>query len=548
MKKKIISILLPFIIISCSDNSEYIQQENKQQSKEIVLKQRTNTSSFLLTNKPLSSKTILQETSISGEPLDFQYMLGRSYNLEDMLNNFNRGIKYPVVDVERYYRDHSGAFLIYNINQSNVTSSSFKTFNEYELNILNEKTKTIEGNVNLGLFGGKISLGGSKKYTTTFNNISYSNSNYIYGILNIDVLDKKYSLLSSPNNLDLIKGEYLSATFLNELYNNSASDFIKYFGHTVLFDFYTGGKAVARYIGLSNKYTNTQTLKKDMTTVINGSLTFNEDNGGDSSITIGKKNENTTIQTNSLHNVYTSIQTIGGAYGYSATTQPNDINNVQLNLTNWFSSLENKNRTVIVDIVKDGLIPITEFIKEDNIKFHVKANLSPDGTRMGKVLSEPKIKISYYIVPPSNEVIYNISLVTRFVDYLYLTQDEYMIAENISEFNQIISNFLNGDLLNNSPFKNLKIVKEDDFLDFASLMLETYLKPAIGFDGNNFQKFTDTNNNITYLLVNYEGNKIAYSIRDEYILNTYDIKDWVNSLTEKPLDYRDFKNYTIIAL
>ena len=62
------------------------------------------------------------------------------------------------------------------------------------------------------------------------------------------------------------------------------------------------------------------------------------------------------------------------------------------------------------------------------------------------------------------------------------------------------------------------------------------------------KKFVDTKHNTTYLLYSEGEKKYAYAIHYDYLLDTYAIRDFVNSLPTIQIDPQDLFNYTIIAL
>ena len=543
MKTKLfLTTLLAFSMLSCSDDENLTKNENPTQSEEIILKERTSKEPFIL--KLEKTPFITQNNS---DVIDFKNYLGRVYNLEHLQNNVERGIKFPVIDINRYANDRPDALLIHRIAESTYKSTAFKTFSERESKVLNEKIRNVDGNTNFTIYGTRISLGVQTKYTKIFTQNILDKSNLVFGQLDIGIIDRQYELFMSPNTLELIKAKYLSEMFLSELYNNNGHDFLNNYGRVVLSNFFTGGLATAIYVG-DGKYNRTETeLKRDVNYTIDGSVTFPlTGSGGSTKTVIGNKNENKVITTQSLNTVLCSVQTFGGAYGVNVSSNPNDVNQTSIDLTSWYSSLSERNNTVMTDVAPKGLIPIHSFIAEENIKFYINNIINKRPFNGGTKLVEPRIVISNLYFPDTGKVIYNIALQTRFTDYLLLTND-YELSESQDEFNSIVDNFLNSTKLQSSPFKNLKIVK-DNFVYYVAARSDNYIRPITNFEGNNFYKFTDQNTNMTYLHLNEGGTKFAYAIKDQYILDTYGIKDWVDSLTEKPLDYRDFKNYTIIAL
>src|SRR5690606_23261812 len=94
-------------------------------------------------------------------------------------------------------------------------------------------------------------------------------------------------------------------------------------------------------------------------------------------------------KSNNISKFSTTTKTYGGDYGLSSFTIPKSIDDVNINLAQWASSLNDKSKTVLVDINDEGLHPISDFILEDNLQHDI--NLYLQGTLKPKKLQEPVI-------------------------------------------------------------------------------------------------------------------------------------------------------------
>ena len=63
-----------------------------------------------------------------------------------------------------------------------------------------------------------------------------------------------------------------------------------------------------------------------------------------------------------------AIDTVGGSPAFPVFTIPQKLEDVNLDLSQWMASLADTTTHSIVDIADEGLLPITEFILEKNIK------------------------------------------------------------------------------------------------------------------------------------------------------------------------------------
>lgn len=62
------------------------------------------------------------------------------------------------------------------------------------------------------------------------------------------------------------------------------------------------------------------------------------------------------------------------------------------------------------------------------------------------------------------------------------------------------------------------------------------------------QKFINNKDNVIYLLYSSNNKKYAFSIHKDYLLDTYGLRDFVNSLPVTKISTEELFNYTIVAL
>ena len=106
------------------------------------------------------------------------------------------------------------------------------------------------------------------------------------------------------------------------------------------------------------------------------------------------------------------------------------------------------------------------------------------------------------------------------------------------------------------PLKDLK--KDNYKIDILAIPKqtrnisnETYDEGKFLFhdvDEKKMKKFKHPNYNITYLLYADEKKKCGFAIHDEYILDTYGIRDLYNSLPDTIITQKQLQEYTIIGL
>jgi hypothetical protein len=73
-----------------------------------------------------------------------------------------------------------------------------------------------------------------------------------------------------------------------------------------------------------------------------------------------------------------------------------------------------------------------------------------------------------------------------------------------------------------------------------------HLQDPTDLVGDKMKKFVL--NNRTYLISQNPAVKFAYSINDDYILDTYGIREWVNNMETTQLTEQHLDDYIIVAL
>ena len=86
------------------------------------------------------------------------------------------------------------------------------------------------------------------------------------------------------------------------------------------------------------------------------------------------------------------LQIHGGTASYNQFTPPKDVNDAYFALSSWCKSLTDESNHTIADIPANSLIPLYEFIEEDNLKEKLQ-QIMATGDAANKNLGEPYIYI-----------------------------------------------------------------------------------------------------------------------------------------------------------
>ena len=525
MKKKTVLFLLALVFISCNkvdDQREYPESDSE---KGIVLKERDPDYPWVPIENTKSHSQFSPRLLVT-----FDKCLGRAYKDDFFPVGTIENVTYSVVDIEKLSKDKPSYFLTKNLNEGIANSFAYSDFQRYTEK--SSMSKKINGgfSLNLGLF----SIGAKRKMSRIFTNSTLNEENRVFGELDVIYKRSQYVMQMSSRIRKEIILNYLSSDFKDELYGTTPTELFYNYGGFVLSDFITGGRASVVYTGLHKKNISEETNEKDMNTDINASYGFKMKNGSEVSgeLGLGKSYSNGSTSSNELTSMMVSVKTIGGGAEFASFTPPKNINDLNVNLSNWLSTLNNEDKHSIVDISENGLIPLADFVMEENLKKGLLDCYKSEITAF-PTLQEPYINIRLTYI--SGQIgVFQTSLITRFNDdviikskYLYMGQANEYIQSEIARVSNIYGLKIVSD---NTPFK-YKISVYCDGLDETKMV-----------------KYIDSINNTIYLLCSEGKNKYGYSIHADKLLDDYAIRDFVNRLSPTNIDPLDLFNYTIIAL
>lgn len=531
MKKKWLLLFVWVFILGSCEKYEDQQIPAKEKQEYVVLKERD----------PNYPWVPVQRTGLSRSAptsLGFKDCVGRSlkFNTFPIENLENLG--YPVIDMDKLTKDYPSYYTSWRIGNQSAESFSYSSFDRFLEN--SSTTKKISGgfSLNLGIF----KIGAKKKMTEVFSKSYVENNRSVFGMLSILVKDSCFNLQVSSNIKKKIKSDYLHKTFKDELYNTTPDEFFSNYGAFVLSRYITGGKALGYYCGFYKESETVEAKEKDMNKEIAASFGTKRDSAS-MNLGIGKGFTNGSTSTNKFSSLWTSVQTVGGATGSIGVSIPQDINTINVDLSDWMKSLNDKTNHSIIDVLEDGLIPITDFIVEENLK---NAMLDIYKNGIGKIapLQEPYILFSQWTGTVAG-VGWFTYLVTRFGDKILLRETFANPANNFPKS-------IEDEVQRISSMFGLKIVHDlnlDGFQDAVSGPSYTEQVLFDAFNENKMTKFINNQDKTIYLLYSDGDNRYAYSIHYNRLLTEYVMKDFVNRLPIANIDLQTILDkYYIVAL
>ncbi|MFD2824847.1 MAC/perforin domain-containing protein [Leeuwenhoekiella polynyae] len=570
-KIKILCLLIVVFLVSCSDEDSLndVQENNIESDGVIVLKERDLNSPLVLSKLENNDSSLIERSNSTTKGLiSFDDYLGRSYKLQSIDYSNNLDLGFPVVDMNKLSSDYSDFILSYGLNLTNIDAFAYSNFDRYTSN--SKKTNTINGGFSLSL--GLFKIGAKSTMKEIFSESKISENNRVFGELNILYKKARYKMLSDSDFVNKLSTTYLTDSFKELLYNRTPSQIFSVYGGVVLTDFVTGGKAQAMYTGIYTETEETETKESAMNTTINASFGFSDDSEDEvgADFGIGRDYANSQSFSNKITNLELSVRTIGGIGNISSFSAPQNINNYSIDLSGWSNSLSNESTHSLIGISENGLVPLSDFMLERNLSKRFERFY--DGDFVIKNLEEPKIYIRVADDITRGSCV--VHLGTRNGDNIILE----MSRDLNSEYNFYYANgepnldarriFLENLIDKYSDIYKLEIVGEFvhgmpslgmgprmyDLLMYRGV-LTTFMfanQFGVGSDimtnniGEHFKKFVY--NGMTYLLSDENDTKLGYSIYDDYILDTYGIRDFVGSLPSTTINPDNLRDYLLIAL
>lgn len=544
---------LLFLFSSCNDSSDDLSTNSMFDKGIVVLKERDP-------NVPWSpseykSKAILETKAISPRHTSISFRDYLGYSFKDNIYPFEdtRNLGNPVIDINKLSKDSPSRVSSWANNTGEASSFSYSSFNRYSAN--SRITKNVNGgfNLNLGLF----SIGSKTSYSEVFTNSLVNNENTTFGELNIVVRDSCHRLQISSYIKEQIREKYLLQEFKDELYNTHPSEFFRNYGGFVLSNYVIGGKVTALYAGTYKKVETDETKEKNMNTEINASYGFSykKDNAGKVSgdLGLGRGNSSSVSITNEFTSISMSIKTIGGNSSFASFSIPKEINNTDVDLSKWLTSLNDKDNQSLVEFGIDGLVPVTDLIVEENLKSQINKYYASGVTTIQR-LTEPYITID--LVAYSYPQIYVLAthLNTRFGNKIVL-KSKFMGPMKPDTFEGILNKYLKDEAERVSNIFNIKVISTQNSMYAQNPQPQTYYDYD-GFNESYLKKYI--HDGTIYIISDYViemqshpryGKKYALSIHKDRFIDEYVMRSFVNRLPTISMDYEAFlRNYVIDAL
>lgn len=558
MKKYLILLFILTYFVSCdndilSDANDGIDTKSEA-SGDIMLQERDRSRSVTL----FKLKPKLKYGGDFKEPDSY---LGYSYDYGESVDGNEADAKEPVIDLVRLKAKYPSYVTPKRLRQTYSWSRAWSSYDKFHQDSSVIRKVNSGFQLNVGVF----KIGKKKKTTETFRSVLTTEDESIIGEISAEVRHGMFTLTTTDLVTKRIAAEYLDETFLSSLYNKTIEILLKENGTFVLTSYFTGGRASASYYGITSRSTSDVTKTEDMEKNLDASFAWKPKNAtGDSisgSLNFGRKRGDSLHiqQIGSIKEVYFRVNTIGGSYDYSISSNVSNVKDVNYDLTTWLKSLNDESMHQMINIADNGLQPISSFVLEANFKQRIQ------DTHLGylnrNTLAEPFIEVVKVRAGQASngEALFDVFAVlnTRQGDKIVLSDGK---TSSRSE-TELRANLNDATYLTKA--KAIAAQKRQYFREYEIDIKANYATkimplarnplcielPAI--DESKMMKFTYEATNMVYL---YDPvNRVAFAYHapdgDNYIPASYGISDWVENMTEKSISMTTlYQRYTIIGL
>ncbi len=404
--------LIPFLflcLLSCTQ--EDIFDGQNQSNNMIVLRERPTENPWIPYRHDSNSRSLTRAQERTS--LGMRDFLGCSFqfNYSPIVDTRNLGCR--IINVNALAKNYPSYLSYWQNGVSDVSSFSFSDFSDYVNK--SDFTRTTTSGIDIKFLG--FNLAHKKTHTTTFGETLTNDRKSVFGELDIVYRDSCYRINYSPNIRNTIIKNYLDPFFLQELHTLNPYDFYTKYGGVVAFNYCSGGRAIAIYNASSNDDTIDETTETNLNKEINASYHWT-DNATGGNLSIGNKNGNNLTYKDKFSSILVSVKTLGGLATSSFST-PNELASSSINLSSWLSSLSDRSRHTISEFGQEGLVSLTDFIIEDNLK-ELYTTFINGHEPYYKDIIEPYVLINQIWGTSAIPLAYELYISTRFGKYIFL--------------------------------------------------------------------------------------------------------------------------------
>lgn len=549
-------------LLSCATEPTQRESFSSEGYTQTVLYPRRTDAPIILT-LPIKKGGSLRSTTDSQA---LHTYLARTYDPTAGILNSMECYKRPIFDIEALisYRPTAVDFLP--LKRFDARYASFSSKQSYEKYL--ERKFSNEVGFNVGI-PEVFSIGYKHTMSKAFSEDYKESSSLVYGIATLRYDYGRYWRSTDKFTKRKIKWNYLSKTFLDNLYGNSLQNtFENAYGVLMPIQIVTGAKAEGVFKGVGRRRVRGyQTVTEDnMSATISVGISYpkgDADISAKDSIGFSWKTENK--WKDYFGSVMIATRTLGGSPA-KPFNSAQSIDGFSIDFAPWLSTLRDPQDYTVTDV--EQFESIADYVMEENFRQHIKL-----GVFRG-ALQEPKIVISNWLelsLPRETSKKLYLALQTRHGDEILLrpihsddegwwtVKDEADFDAKANQLASIIKNRYNLEVVKTYYYGvnggghggtiGMLSSNVDDILHILRSLKPIEI-PLYGMDEMKMTKCHHKGYNMEFLLYDGgRGKRYAFAIYDKSFIGTYGLEKIYNSASSVKLpDEYIMDDYIIIGL
>lgn len=480
--------------------------------------------------------------------------LGYSYTVGNSILGNQENVISKVIDIDIVRNLDPECINSDGLDHFDSDKYTYSDYDSYESHLT--QTEKVHHGFKIDLFG-LFKIGRKKENEKTFTTDITSSNSAVFGELSMVYENSLYTLLSADGDRKFYARECLSKSFKQNLYSSTIGSIIDSYGEFVLTGYVTGGKAFALYAGIGDKDKTVSGRNDDLSKDIGLSFSWKKDSAGAHGY-FGNNNGDFTSILYNTDKIYTRLFIWGGNSQGIGFENAVNLKNISIDLDPWINSLNDENTHGIIDITRNGLYPISDFIIEKNFSERMSSTISGFLPAAPEFMT-PRIDIMRVMTrgDSNGNALYDIApvLFTRQGDRIVLrTHNKFELTDAELRENSNASVFTQKAAEIAEQKKNLYGLR---IRSVSTITLNPQMATPLCFDLGEVcetEMYTYVNRSTNMEYIYDPVRKIALSLyvgsRDgDVILDDYGIRDWVESLPTKAISLANLaNNYTIIGL
>lgn len=532
-----------FLVASCAesnDEPETCTPDTALQPSSIVFQERDASLPIV----PYREGTIRRQ-ALAASPALSDY-LGCAYRDNTSVMGDPENFTYSVVDLNRLRTDHPDYCSSRALLRNEAYSYAYTSDESFESKSTIKEKFSTGFELNLGFF----KIGHKKRMERLFSTSYSEQSRDALGELTIEVQNALFTLMNTPVVNRRIAGEYLRPDFVEILYNSTIDELLDTYGTFVATGYYTGGRASAFYYGHEYQYSDAAMREEGLERDIEASFSWNKSSTS-GSLSFGNNTGSSTAHRSAFQSVQVALKTIGGTKDTGVSIGAKNLNEVQIDMSKWLSSLDNTNNHTVIGIQDGGLSPLSDYLLEANFRNRIQ------GTHLGKVSTEA-LQIPYVVIENIE-----VSTLKAVRAVLHTRHNDLIFLGNCMHKQGLITEIYKGAIV---PQEGILVPTSSEARQLAEQKstyyqldiriqntglshYNPYEKVNLGeVDESKMKKFVNTRNGMVYLFDAQK--KVAFSFPDDdYTVDVYGIRDWVERMPTGTVSMTLLeRDYTIVGL